>query len=465
MVVCRERICYDAIIGRERCEKPLPYSIGIITAENSYRLIRDIEGSISPEWDLTYLSYTSLNQLKTMYAQKHHRFDGFVFSGRFNYECILSQNGMVSKPHVVFELADRDYYKAFARMLFLYPGTDIGRVLMEEPIADIDFSDIFGGHSPTYFDINLFQHTSLESTYDTIMAQAMELWRANKIDRVITRFTNMARPLQEAGLPVEVLFPSRPTMLECFRQLQNEIQGQMLKDTLTVFGIVCCSSDVSEADLDGLENVLHEFNGHTGMSLVIRRIEGGFELATSNQVLMDITQNYTNCQLTHFLHSRLPQEGICVGWGVDSDIAGAYQNSAVALRESQRNLEHHAFLVGMQKEQIGPLVSGRSITVEHIPGAEAEQLGHKLGISPRNLQKLLNISKKRGASYFSSSDLAYYLSITPRSANRILAKLEKVSCAQMMHNTQPISRGRPSKVYKVDFDALERMWKREFAEK
>lgn len=431
----------------------MPYSIGVITAESSYKMISVLEAELSPEWDMTFIRYNTLSQLRHGFAQNSHRFDGYVFSGRFNYEYILSQNVIINKPYVVLELADRDYYAAFVRLLYSNPRTDISRVLMEAPLFDIDFSSLFGGQSPTFFELEI-NGPNLAMAYDSIMTQALDLWRARRIDRVITRFTNLAGQLAEEGLPVEVLFPCKATMLEQFRLLQNSLQDMQLTNTLTVFGIVCCSHEVNEAELDRLESLLHEFNGHTGMALVIRRIEGGFELATSNQVLVDITQNYTNCQLTHFLHSRMPQEGICVGWGVERDIAGAYQNSAVALRESQRSPEHHAFMVGLQKEQTGPLVSGRSITVGNIPGEEAAKLGQMLGISPRNLQKLFNLSQKRKASYFSSGDLAYYLNITPRSANRILAKLVNAGGARMAHNTQSASRGRPSKVYQVDFDAL-----------
>jgi predicted ArsR family transcriptional regulator len=84
----------------------------------------------------------------------------------------------------------------------------------------------------------------------------------------------------------------------------------------------------------------------------------------------------------------------------------------------------------------------------------ADEIGRRLGISPSNLQRLINIQEKRGVCMFSSADLAFYLNVTSRSASRILARLAEDGCAKVAWNSQPNSRGRPYKIYEVNYREL-----------
>lgn len=429
--------------------------IGIITAENSLKYIQEaVAEKEDSRWEIEFLPYTADRHLPELYTGNLHRFSGLVFSGRFNHDYIELYTGKIWKPHVVFELTDRDYYKAFARLLYRYPGTDIRRVLMEVPTSqDVDLQELFDGACPTWFDVDFRQAESLTAAYDMALEYAQRLWREKKIDRVMTRLTNAVDPLLEMGIPTEPLFPSKVSIQERLQHLYGQLQSQQLTNTRTVFGIVCCAPNTS-CSMDTLQNLLEEFNSQLGMPLIIRREKDCFELATSNETLIDITQQYTNCLLSLFLHERMPQSPVCVGWGIGQDITSANKNAATALAEARRSNGRRAYLVNESREVIGPLATGRSISVESLLSPQAEEIGKALGISPRNIQKLINLQEKRGVRFLSSGDLAYYLNVTPRSANRILAKLVQHGGAQVAHSTQSLTRGRPSYVYEVDWRRL-----------
>jgi hypothetical protein len=413
-------------------------------------MIRKAHDAMSGMCDVDYLAYSSMRNLTDIYERNAHRFDGLIFSGRFPYSYIVSRVGGVQKPHAYFELTDRDYYRAFAKMMHRFPGIDTSRVIMDKPLVAVDFEDIFGPDTPQFFDSVIDDQLAIESAYEITMRQALLLWREKKIDLILTRLTNLAEPLMSAGIPYEFLFPSEASMLDVFASLCNRIESRRLRDFMTASGIVSKGKD---DDGTALLASLEKFNGQNGMSLVIRQNGGLFELTTSNETLRDITEGYANCLLTNFLHGEV-DPSVCVGWGLGSDIVSSQRNAMKAFRESSRSAMHHAYLVNDRGEQIGPLASGKAVPLPNVPYPATDEVGKQLGISPSNLQKLINVQEKRGVSTFSSADLAFYLNVTPRSASRILARLAEDGCADVVWSSQPNSRGRPYKIYEVNYREL-----------
>ena len=56
---------------------------------------------------------------------------------------------------------------------------------------------------------------------------------------------------------------------------------------------------------------------------------------------------------------------------------------------------------------------------------------------------------QKGGDTLSAEELAFYLSITTRSASRILSKLVERGGATVQYNRQLNLRGRPAKIYKI----------------
>ncbi|MDR3353441.1 MAG: hypothetical protein LBO21_00220 [Synergistaceae bacterium] len=417
-------------------------------------LIRKAHGEMSRMCDVTYLPYVSMRNLADVYEKNAHRFDGLIFSGRFPYSYIVSQVGGILKPHDYFELTDRDYYRAFAGILYRFPGISVSRILIDKPYSAVDFGDVFRGDIPMFFDPFVENDaSSLEAAYEKTMRQSVALWREKKIDLVVTRLTNLAEMLGASGIPFELLFPSVASMLDVCGSLFSLIQSRMLTGAMVASGIVSWAEPAGAEENKNLLSLLNKFNGKNGMSLVIRRNGGIFELTTSNETLEDITYGYTDCVLSNYLQSELG-EGVCVGWGLGMDIVSSGQNAMRAFRESIRSARHHAYLVNDIGDQIGPMAGGKSVTMSGVTSAGIEETGRRLGISPANLQKIISLQEHRGIKTFSSADLAFYLNITARSAGRILSRLAENGWASVVRRDQPNAKGRPYKIYDVDCEKL-----------
>jgi predicted ArsR family transcriptional regulator len=100
---------------------------------------------------------------------------------------------------------------------------------------------------------------------------------------------------------------------------------------------------------------------------------------------------------------------------------------------------------------IGPLSSARRISYSDAPNEQISRLSDRASISPLYVSKIISVLNQKGSDTLSSEELAFYLGITTRSASRILAKLEAGGVAVAQQRRQLNLRGRPSKIYKIDF--------------
>ncbi|MET3291223.1 UNVERIFIED_CONTAM: putative ArsR family transcriptional regulator [Brevibacillus sp. OAP136] len=67
------------------------------------------------------------------------------------------------------------------------------------------------------------------------------------------------------------------------------------------------------------------------------------------------------------------------------------------------------------------------------------------------IQKILAVLAKMKSSELTGEELAYHLGLTLRQANRILNKLEETGAAKVSYKKQEKLKGRPKKVYHIDF--------------
>ena len=428
-------------------------SIGIITAERSMEMVREVDPAMRAACEVAYLPYATTRQLALVYSRNAHRFDGILFSGAFPYEYVVSHVGPVLKPHAYFELADRDYYKLFARLLFQNPGLVVSRVVLDSLTVPIDFESVFGDDGPQFFDAVIGSGTGMDHAYEVTMEQAVRLWREGRIDRVVTRFTNLMNRFSAEGIPCELLFPSHASMLETFHSLLTKIHARILDDSMSAVGLVL-PGDGDEKTREAVKAALAAFNEKTGMGLIVRESGRYFELITANDILRDLTGAYTHCTVSGHLADVLGLD-VHIGWGLGRDVLQARQNAVRALRDSRRHPGRAAYLVNEEGEIVGPLRGGRAVTVAGEPDATTEKIGRRLGISSAHLQKLINLREKRGANRFTSAELAHYLNVTPRSASRILSRLAEFGGAQVVQTVQASPRGRPFKIYEVNVRSLD----------
>lgn len=433
-------------------------SIGVFTAAHSMENIKAATQRLDGGHKFTFLPYTSMHQFTALYKENVYQFDGLLFSGLFPYQHILSTLGVPQKPHGYLEVADRDYYRVLLQMLYKNPQLDIRRVWIDYPSTNmqIPWCELFGAEDAIpqmAYDPALGYNVYGNDTYSSVLDLYLRKWNEKKIDFIITRLTNLTQPLQDAGIPFALLLPSSATIADTIEKLVQEILSCRVVDTLSAIGILQPLEELTPEVTEQFKKVLFDFNQQHGMVFILRQNETAYELITSHRVLRDLTSSYNRSVVSDFLSDNL-NVPFALGWGLGNDPFHAQQNADRALSESKRSKKHYAYIVTETDQLIGPLVSGKSVTLSTTPDENANGLSKKLGIAPSNMQKLISIYQGQHSPRLNRNDLALYLNVTLRTANRILTKLSEIGAAQVVATEQGTSAGRPMAVYELNLEKL-----------
>lgn len=432
-------------------------SIGVFTAKESLKNLCKVDEIMQEQCDITYLAYSTMQELTKLYVENVSKFDGILFSGAYPHDYIMENICAISKPCCYLDINDRDYYWLFAKLFSQNPGINFSRVYFDMP-SDIEpFKNVFTPQNmPLMSDLLLNGNYAqqLQQFYSAAMIKYQQLWAEDRADLFVVRLTNLANSLEKQNIPYILLQPSPATIRDYYLSLISKIQLTRLENSLTACCVIKIAKEQPEKeDYIKLEKELTRFNEEQNMAFVIRRNEDTFDVVTSSTVSMDITSNYSTCLLTSVLYERL-DFSTWIGWGINFDVVTAHKNALHAIKHSQKDPKRYTYLINEKDEMVGPLVGDRSISYAVRPSIRTSYIGKALGISASNLEKIISLQNRKAIEEFSADDLAFYLNITLRSATRILKKLFEQGGAFPVKSEQLTGRGRPAKIYRIDLNAI-----------
>ena len=427
------------------------YSIGVITAEQSLHNIMQIDGEMQKYSNVTYLPYSSLDHLFFLYQQNAERFDALLFSGSYPYHVIMERFGSVARPCAFFSISDRDYYCLIAQLAVREPGLDFSRVYFDAPEIPVDFQVIFDRPDVPMQSAYIEPDSPYTNAYQPTLDYYQKLWDSGRVDLIVTRFSSMEKYFAQSNIRHRFLFPSPGSMLETFHGLMMRLTTEVAHDSATCVGLVLPKEGVAgpgacEELFEGMEAC----NKQMGNLFLIYRHGEQTEITTNVAVLRELTQQYTVCPVTAYLKSNLDFP-VSVGWGCAGNVIDAHRNARRAVKEAMQNNGCVAYVVTADDFIIGPLASASRMAYTDVPDEKLSRLSRQSALSPRYISKISAVLAQRGTDLLSAEELAFSLNVTTRSASRILNKLEECGLASVQYSRQMNRRGRPAKIYKIDF--------------
>lgn len=426
------------------------FNIGIFCTKQSLGRIMEIDPQMRRLCNVTYLPYSSAEHLVYLYTQNAEQFDAFLFGGSYPYNILSHRFDMQGKVCAYFNVSAADYYALFARLAVQEPGIDFSRVYLDRPEIPVDFESIFPPEKMPQQGSADIDWSTIDPCdwYEPLRRYYLALWNSGRVDRIVNRFGSMEDFFRENHICYSFLSPSPQSMMEVFNGVLARLNAVTANDSAACMGVVDSPVPLTEEQYTELGMQLENCNKHLGMVFLIYSHGGHFELTASMSVLKELTQQYTTCAVTEYLREALDFP-VGVGWGCAASLVECHRNAHRALKEAMNGKQTAAFIITEEDVVIGPLSSRRCIRYTDDPAAEVTRLGSRLGVAPLYLSKILSVIRQRGSDVFSASEMAYYLNITTRSANRILNRLEECGLASVQYNRQKSLRGRPAKMYKV----------------
>lgn len=152
----------------------------------------------------------------------------------------------------------------------------------------------------------------------------------------------------------------------------------------------------------------------------------------------------------HALFQGLPSV-IKMAFGTGETLLDAIENSQSALEFSAKDSTHSFYLLDTNKKLHGPYPQSTEAIRMKIDEPILMEISTKTKLSPANISKLIGFSNSRNSKQFTANDLALYLDVTRRTAERTLKKLADFDYVKVVGEEMAYKQGRPRALYEFNF--------------
>ncbi|WP_196601035.1 GTP cyclohydrolase [Pectinatus frisingensis] len=431
--------------------------MAIVGPSDSVALLNEIAKEWADVLHVSPLIYEDASEISQIVAQYKESFDVWVFSGIVPY-----RRASALQIHAP---------------LFYIPhnGASLYRTLLQinytchTPIRGISF-DTFSEKeiTETFTDANLplpkmfIYHSENIVLADEITNYHYQLWEKGQTSIAVTCIFATYNHLKKMGVPVCRIWPTRSNIrttldiaihafeAERFKGGQLAVQQIVIED----FGSLVRSHSSYMAKK--IELKLYEILVDYAEKLqgsIVSRGDGQYTIYSTRGIIEKLTDSLTVVPILDAL-ARDVATDVSGGIGFGLTAYSAEENAFRALGLSKQRGQNIWMAVTDEKEVIGPLSSPVHLRYSfHSDEKHCQKIANLLNSSATTINKLLAALDKLDRDTIGAEDLAVYLSITKRSARRLLLNLERTGFASAA-GEEMIGRGRPRKLYQIHLQSL-----------
>jgi len=286
----------------------------------------------------------------------------------------------------------------------------------------------------------------------------VDLWKQRKITAALTSVHFVYERLRELSVPVHRIYPSKSAIRNALTALKERLQEKRAQDQQIAMVTIrftdagkLWESDDARRIIDRrrlrIEKYLHD---------IARRFSGVMQWATPIEANILTTRRHVELQAFSRetdQHLLSLQEDFGVRLAVAIGIADA-ANEALSLGRNileQRDFDPSQGILVVDTDGVIQRVSETDASLRYETRSNDPDLVEKaklakIGIGSVN--RVLAFAEDQHSRQFSARHLAEWMNITPRSARRIIYRLEKAGLLERCGTQQSIGRGRPIRLFR-----------------
>jgi hypothetical protein len=431
------------------------YRIGVVGPSSSVKRILQLAYEIEQQMEFTAYSYTEVKEVEKIVLEHDHEVDFWLFSGYIPYSVAIKKLSS-SENSVYIYSTESSVYKGFMELVYsqetlvnrlsidMIPATEIteGESLQQlEKIVkevyiktldvDIETSELFNFH------------------YD--------LWDQQKTDGALTCYPTVNEALNKAGVPSILMSPTRIEIFQTLRVFFEKIKTFYYKDTqIGVEKIDVKNFDWLKEKMEKTYQIQYlELRMKEMLIQLCEKLDGSlFEEGNGRYTIFSsrgaIEREIQTLKDTVRSLSLEADTTVSVGIGFGKTVLTAEINAHRALVQSRNNEKHEIVIVQDDGTIIESVRGAEELTYAY--RTEDKDLLEKLKkgkIPLKTFKKIEALIHKMGWSHFTTKDLASYLKMGDRNAQRIVAALCEVGIADYIGEESHHHRGRPIKIYRL----------------
>lgn len=285
------------------------------------------------------------------------------------------------------------------------------------------------------------------------------LWLTKQTKFAITNIDYVYEHLQKLGIPSTYLIVPDKAIADSITQLITYCELATSKSAEIAIGFVVFHQ--KEDDLQDFSTIRYDTSIILQQILLdlVRETETSIRMIGMDQFIIYGTrgsiEKILDEQKLNSLFRRMdhfPVISVSIGFGYGTTAKEAEEHGRIALYYAKKNSDkHQVFLTTSEKKIIGPYNAKPKTYVLKSEEKNVLELAELTQLAVSTISKLIQFMKLRQDKSFTSVELAEYLEVSRRSAERIIKKLMQQNRAEKVGEEQPYKQGRPRAIYKILF--------------
>ena len=392
--------------------------------------------------------YDRLEEIGTFYEECKDSCDVIFFSGELGYSYMLSHITDIQVPCTFISYEEKDILSILLNVVIRYPHIPLNRIYIDFLTPVNNFMNLKNYLAPNYMPY-LFENP--EYNYQTLRERAEELWKAGKIDMMLTRTTNQLEVLNKLKIPYIHFLPSEEMIRGSIRSAINTIRLRKERQAgkmVTLIRLIY-PEDISSYEREYLEITLHkyllDFRREYGYDFSIHSVSNRFELTMDSELYRASFDKIRD--LIFYLNQKEDLE-YRLGAGFRKALSESHYQAESALQEAIRYGKNDGFIIhGDENVLTGPLSLSSPLNYSY-SNTKALEYSQKNGINESNLLKIVGLFQMDQYTVMTATSLSQWLNITARSCNRILQQLLDSGLIEEIEPQKQEGKGRPTRQYR-----------------
>lgn len=425
--------------------------IGIVGTSDSVDEILKVINKYYPFIEPVVYKKEKVQEVLDIITECIRKTDGILFTG-----CAVSGEAekymKIDKPYETIMRNDSSIMKAFWNIR--NDGKQIKKVSVDVVEKELvkEAADEFGIEIQ---DIYAMPYSS-DITEDEYIKRHTQLWEEGKVDTILSALGSVYSRLKEKGLPVYRLSITVSLIKFSIESLMSKITTKQIKANqigIQILKIKNLKQNITAAYDDLIiKNVVEK-----ELINYIKEVNGSiFQLGKNEYIIFSTRRTLGDEKIINYFQKLIENfeiKGITLYSGIGFGNTGwnAEYNARNALEMAEKKPGAAFYIIDEDNNIRGPVNSQDETNYNpYVYDEKIRTIAEKIGVSATYLSKILSIMKNNNENVFSSDTLSHYLSVTERSARRILNRFVDSGYGKVVADTVSKGVGRPKKIVKIE---------------
>lgn len=363
--------------------------------------------------------------------------------------------------------------ESISQRLLFYPhldGASLMKVLLEigykqrlnleqisiDMLPQRDVYEIYDDLDIAHDNVYVSEHTGYTRPENYVNFH-YNLYKERKVEVCITCLRSVYEILTNMGIPVYRVTPTQTNIRHTLRTAFQQWETQHFKQSQIVAMLIKTTNTENTDNKRAVSYDLHRMNLDLQAAVVdyAESITGSFVSVGIGTFMIFSTRGSLEREGSHGISlleklALITDQPSNIGIGYGETSLAAEENARLALHHAENFSEFCAFLVDSNGTVEGPLEDEQRIKFAY--RTEDKIIHDKLrqaGVTITTFNKILSVQGNMGRQSITASDVADWLKMTRRNAQRILTSLLEQGLVEIIGEEAPVVRGRPRKIYKI----------------